>query len=101
MTHLQKETIDALKNEYDKNCKEYLGYGGCSFSVYHNPDNPMDNNIVVVSNYVDGTSDDLQAYYSVAIILIEPDGNRIDMKQHFNQDDVEAYLKTLHKIETY
>jgi len=60
MTDLQKYKIENLRNEYNKNVNEYIGFGSeryCSFEVRKSV-NEDDNSITVVSTLIEDLSEE-------------------------------------------
>lgn len=100
MTIEQKNKVDFYKSEFEKMCTKYVNYNAkktCNFNVYKS-ENSEDNNVTIVYSHITGVSDDYQTYFGVDNILIEPDGNAINMGDFYPQNDIIDYIEKLKKI---
>lgn len=99
MTSAQSTTVDVLKAQFTQSCDKYATYSGdvCNFEVYKS-ENDSDENITIIYTTVTGISDDYQPYYEVVNMLVEPDGNAINLMDFYPQNFVVDYIKSLKKI---
>lgn len=98
MTPMQKFKMEEMRREYEAMEKRFMAYGETSFEALRNLSNPEDKNVTVVQQIITETDEDGRPFYDLSIVLIEPDGNIIDMKKMMHPDDVNRYLQELVEI---
>ena len=99
MTRAQQEKIIEIREEYVSNCKEYASYGtsSCKFGVYRSK-NEEDENITVIFTTVSGLSDFNQPFFQTTNLLVEPNGNSMNLMDVYSNNDVLGYIENLTKI---
>lgn len=99
MTESQKNTINVLKAQFSESCNKYAAYSGdnCKFELYESK-NPEDKNITIIYTVVNGLSDDYQPFYQTVNMLVEPDGNALNLMDFYPPDFVIDYIKKLKNI---
>jgi len=101
MTIEQKKQIEVYTKEYHENCSSNTQFGSdriCNFNLYKS-NNPEDENITIVMTTITDISDNYQPYIATINIMIEPDGNAINLADVFPKSQVAAYVDQLKKIE--
>lgn len=101
MTTEQQKKIEEYKKEFTENCKQYAPWGSardCSFSLYKS-ENPEDENYTMVVTSVTGLSDDYQTYVETVNLMVEPDGNVINLTDIYEPSQVVNYVQQLIKID--
>jgi hypothetical protein len=100
MTQEQKSKIEHYREQFGKKCSDYSGWSGakdCRFELYES-DKEEDKNITIYSSYISGLSDDYQPYYDIINLLIEEDGNVVDLSTILTSNERIDYINTLTKI---
>ena len=100
MTNAQKETIDIYREQFLQSCHKYEVYSGentCKFELYES-NKEDDKNITIIYTLVTGLSNDYQPFYEVVNLIVEPDGNAINLMDFYPQNLVIDYIKNLKKI---
>jgi hypothetical protein len=99
MTAQQIETIKKLRQGFKDSCERYAGWGSneCHFSIYK-CEKEDDDNITLIISTISGISDSLQPYIETTNLLVEPNGNSLNLLDFFNSDDVLTYIENLKKI---
>lgn len=100
MTNAQSTTIDILKAQFMQSCLKYNSYSAensCKFDLYKS-NNDEDKNITIIYTVVSGLSDDYQPFYQTVNMLVEPDGNAINLMDFYPQNFVIDYINKLKKI---
>ena len=101
MTTQQQKQLDTYREEYRMNCSNNVGFGSdriCSFNVYGSKDSE-DENITIVMTTITDISDNYQPFIATLNIMIEPDGNAINLADVFPKSQVAAYVEQLKIIE--
>jgi hypothetical protein len=101
MTIKQKEKVDILLEEYNERCSMYSGFGNkndCSFDILVNKANEVDKNVTIYASFISGLSDDFQPYYDVINLLIEENGDTIELSKVLSPMEKKDYLSSLTKI---
>lgn len=101
MTIEQQKQIEKYKQEFAENCKDYAAYGSkryCKFSLYKS-ENPEDANYTMVITNISGISDDYQPYVETLNLMVEPDGNTLQLTDIYEPSEVVTYIQQLKKIE--
>lgn len=101
MTTNQKKQLEVYTKEYQENCSSNAQFGSnriCNFNVFKS-ENPEDKNITIVMTTITDISDNYQPYIATTNIMIEPDGNAINLADVFPKSQVAAYVEQLKKIE--
>ncbi len=99
MTKEQKKQIEKYKAEFTERAKLNIGYKGNSFGVYKNTLNLEDDNVTIISTYINGFSDNFQPYYETIYLLVQPDGIVVSLMDVFSKYLVADYIKELTVIE--
>lgn len=97
MTEQQKKAIEQYKLDYAANCSKFSKYGGgrdCSF-VLLKSQNENDPNYTMVVTSVTGLSEDFQPYVETVNLMVEPDGNVINLSDIYNPSQVVGYVENL------
>lgn len=99
MTKAQENKVEFYKIEFQKNNEKYTSWsnGMCKFTVYKS-DLPEDNNITLIYTIISGLSDFGEPFFQTSNILIEPDGNSLNLIDFFPSDEVLGYIQKLKKI---
>jgi len=101
MTIEQKNQVEKYRQEFAENCKKYAAWGSdrdCKFSAYESK-REEDKNITLVVTTITGLSDDYQTYVGTTNLMIEPDGNVINLFDAFEPNQVISYIQQLKKID--
>lgn len=101
MTELQSQKVDILYNEYAERCSSYSSFGNdedCRFDIYRNDNNVEDKNITVYSSFISGLSDDYQPYYEIVNLLIDENGDTINLSTLLSPTEKKDYMNGLTKI---
>lgn len=101
MTIKQSEKIDILLQEFKERCSMYSGFGNendCSFDILINNVNKKDKNVTIYTSFISGLSDDFQPYFEVVNILIEENGDTIELSKLLSPNEKKEYLSSLTKI---
>lgn len=101
MTIEQQKQIEKYREEFSKNCKEYSQWGSdrdCKFSIFKS-EKAEDENYTIVVTTITGLSDDYQTYVETSNLMIEPDGNVINLFDVYGQSEVLSYIEQLKKID--
>lgn len=101
MTPEQRAAIEKYRAEFNSNCSMYAPWGSkrdCSFQLYKG-EKPEDLNYTMVITSVTGLSDDLQTYVETVNLMVEPDGNVINLIDLFDRNQVIDYIQQLKKID--
>lgn len=101
MTPQQREKIEKYRKQYQENCEKYASWGSqrdCSFSLLKSS-NENDKNYTILMTFVAGLSDDFQTYVENANLLIEPDGNVLNLTDFFDSGKVVNYIEQLIKVD--
>lgn len=94
MTDLQKYKIENLRNEYNKNVNEYIGFGSeryCSFEVRKSV-NEDDNSITVVSTLIEDLSEENIPFTKQVFYNILFDGELVTMNLVMPQPLIAKYI---------
>lgn len=97
MTEQQLKAIEKYKADYASNCSKYSRYGSgrdCSFKLLKSA-NESDPNYTMLVTSVTGLSDDFQPYVQTVNLMVEPDGNVINLSDIYNPSQVAAYVENL------
>jgi hypothetical protein len=99
MTLQQVETIKKLRQGYKDSCEKYASWGinDCHFSIYKSA-KENDNNITLIITTISGLSDSLQPYFETTNLLVEPNGNSLNLLDFYASNDVLGYIENLKKI---
>lgn len=99
MTEAQIETIKKLREGYKDNCEKFSSWGidKCAFGIYKST-KENDNNITLILTTISGISDSMQPYYETTNILVEPNGNSLNLFDFFESNDILGYIESLKKI---
>lgn len=100
MTQEQKSKIEYYRKQFSDRCSDYSGWSSvkdCRFEVYKS-NNEEDNNITIYSSFVSGLSDDYQPYYDIINLLVESDGNVVDLSTILSSNERIDYINSLTKI---
>lgn len=99
MTQEQIEKIKKIREDYKDNCEKYSSWGieNCSFGIYKST-KEGDENITLIITTISGLSDSMQAFYETTNILVEPNGNSLNLLDFFGSNDVLGYIESLKKI---
>jgi hypothetical protein len=99
MTQLQIEKIKKIREDFKDNCEKYSSWGidNCSFGIYKST-KEGDENITLIITTISGLSDSMQAFYETTNILVEPNGNSLNLLDFFGSNDVLGYIESLKKI---
>jgi hypothetical protein len=97
MTEAQKNTIYHQKKSFDRACDMYQMYltDDCKFRIYKSFNDP---NITLVITTIESISDNFQPYFKRVYLLVEPDGNLVNLLDFYSMDYVLEYTSKLHKI---
>lgn len=101
MTPQQKQKIEEYRKEFAENCKNFEMWGSdrdCSFTLYVS-ENQEDSNYTMVITTITGLSDDFQTYVETINLMVEPDGNVINLTDVFEQSEVVTYIEKLKKVD--
>jgi hypothetical protein len=101
MTIEQQKKLEVYREEYKRNCTSNVGFGSdriCNFHVYGS-DNPDDQNITIVMTTITDISDNYQPFIATLNIMIEADGNAINLADVFPKSQVASYVEQLKIIE--
>ncbi len=101
MTIEQKNQLEKYRQEFAQNCKRYAAWGSerdCKFSSFES-ENEEDKNITLVVTTITGLSDDYQTYVETVNLMIEPDGNVINLFDVYEPSQVISYIQQLKKID--
>lgn len=94
MTDLQKYKIENLRNEYNKNVNEYIGFGSeryCSFEVRKSV-NADDNSVTVVSTLIEDLSEENIPFTKQIFYNILFDGELVTMNLVMPQPLIAKYI---------
>ena len=96
----QKKKIEVLSAQHADRCAKYAIYGACScsFNVFKSKLNPTDQNVTIVISQVSSITNDLLLLYDMVYIMVEPDGNHIQLDDFFPLQKVLEYTQSLEKI---
>jgi len=100
MTQEQKSKIEHYRKQFQDKCSDYSGWGSvkdCRFELYES-DKEEDKNVTIYSSFVSGLSDDYQPYYDIINLLVEEDGNVVDLSTILTSNERIDYINTLTKI---
>lgn len=100
MTQEQKLKVEQYKAEFEQKCSDYSNWSSvkdCKFDVFKS-ENEEDKNVTIYSAYVSGLSDDYQPYYDIVNLLVEEDGNVVDLSTILSSNERIEYIKSLTKI---
>ncbi len=98
MNEKQKKVIGTYRAEFNKNLAEFQGYNPedvCSFHVYAGSN---DDNICIVSSYIQDIID-FQLKTKYIYIMVQPDGNAINLIDLYPQGRIIEYINSLKKID--
>lgn len=101
MTNEQKQMIQKYREEFEASCKKYARWGSqrdCSFGLFAS-ENPEDQNFTMLVTTITGISDDYETYVETVNLMVEPDGNVINLKDVYNSNEVVSYIEKLKKID--
>lgn len=101
MTQSQKLSIDRYRNEFEEKCRIYAAWGSardCSFRLLGS-DSEEDKNITMLITTITGISDDNQTYVETLNLMVEPDGNVLNLYDVFPMSEVVGYIETLKRID--
>jgi hypothetical protein len=101
MTPQQKEQIEKYREQYEENCSKYASWGtgsDCSFSLRKSKDE-NDKNYTILMTIVAGITDDFQPYVETVNLMVEPDGNVINLMDFFDSEKVINYIEQLIKVD--
>lgn len=94
MTDLQKYKIENLRNEYNKNVNEYIGFGSeryCSFEIRKSV-NEDDNSITVVSTIIEDLSESNIPFTKQVFYNILEDGEVVTMNLIMPSPSIAKYI---------
>lgn len=97
MTDEQRAKIEELRNDFYLKVKYYSTYSGTKFNVFSS-NNENDKNITIIYTIITGLNDSYQPFYENQNILIEPNGNAINLMDFYSDNDVLTYIENLKKI---
>jgi hypothetical protein len=99
MTPQQVETIKRLRQGFKDSCEKYSSWGSneCHFSIYTSGKED-DKNITLIITTISGISDSLQPYFETTNLLVEPNGNSLNLLDFFDSNDVLGYIENLKKL---
>lgn len=101
MTQEQHDKVKILFEEFKLRCESYSGFGDdddCGFSVYENQKNPLDNNIIIRSSFISGLSDNFEPFYEIVNMVIQENGEAVNLSALMNANEKMDYLNGLTKI---
>jgi hypothetical protein len=101
MTREQSNKIEILFDEFKERCKSYSGFGDdddCSFEIYQNDKNPLDKNIVIRSSFVSGLSDNFEPFHEILNLIVQENGDTVNLSAVLNANQRMEYLNSLTKI---
>lgn len=101
MTIEQQNQLEKYRKEFAENCKKYAAWGSdrdCKFSALKS-DREEDKNITLVVTAITGISDDYQTYVETINLLIEPDGNVVNLFDIYEPSQVITYIQQLKNID--
>jgi hypothetical protein len=101
MTIEQKKQLEIYRKQYQQNCSQNAEFGSsriCNFHVYETR-NDDDKNITIVMTTITDISDNYQPFIGTTNIMIEPDGNPINLADVFPKSQVSAYVEQLKIID--
>jgi hypothetical protein len=101
MTEQQKIAIEKYRKEFQDNCKSYSAWGSardCNFKLYKS-ENPEDENYTMVITSITGLSDDFQTYVETINLMVEPDGNVLNLTDVYAQSQVVTYIQQLKLVD--
>lgn len=101
MTEQQKKAIERYREDFADNCKKFIAWGSqrdCKFNLFQGTKQD-DSNYTMVITTITGLSDDLQPYVETVNLMVEPDGNVLNLSDVFEPSQVVNYVEQLKKIE--
>jgi hypothetical protein len=99
MTPAQIETIKLQKELFAESCKGYNNFmsSDSSFGIYKSV-NEDDDNITLIITTVDGISDFDQPYFRTTNLLVQPNGNLVNLVDFYSEKEVLEYVAKLKKL---
>jgi hypothetical protein len=101
MTTEQKKQIENYREQFEQNCKNYATWGSqryCRFDLYKS-ESLDDPNITIVATTITDISDNYEPYVKTHNLMIEPDGNVINLFDVFDSSQVMSYIEKLKKVD--
>jgi hypothetical protein len=101
MTTEQKNQIQNYRQQYEQNCKTNASWGSakyCSFKLLKS-ESPDDPNITIVATTITDISDNYEPYVKTHNLMIEPDGNAINLFDIFDASQVMSYIQQLKQFD--
>lgn len=101
MTTEQNKQIENYREQFNQNCATYASWGSskyCSFKLLKS-ESPDDPNYTIVATTITDISDSYEPFVKTHNLMIEPDGNVINLFDIFDSSQVMSYIEQLKKVD--